>query len=310
MVLILALLLSSCGNDRHWDVGADDNICGQDPCYEGPFEPPWLSAYDTGLAFYDSRGYKLTCDNKVLETENVLTFSDASSDEVKVQYAQMTETAFSELKILFDISSSAELGIVDRDTKMTIYSNRYQNHRQNSLLYGFILYAIDSAFWEDRAAIDPDFIPWFRREVKHETMHVIQYYFGATYSRVYPWYTEGIAEHVSGGAHPPITCWEEVEEWRQAEDHINPISIQVYDDYPVPDSRIGEFYPLFGLAVRYLMDEKGRGKTPLDVKHMFLDSGSGTPFGEAFELHMGLTVEVYEAHFWEWMEVFLPPNCD
>jgi len=303
--VLVVFLSSACGPDRHWDENED--ICGQDPCYEGPFDPPWLSAYDADLAFYDSMGYKLTCDNKVLETENVLTFSDASSDEVKVQYAQMTETAFSELKMLFDISSSAELGIVDRETKMTIYSNRYKYHRQNSKQYGFILYAIDSAFWENRAATDPDFIPWFRREVKHETMHVIQYYFGATYGKVHPWFTEGIAEHVSGGAHPPITCWEEVEEWRQADDHINPLNIRVYNDYPVPAERIGEYYPLFGLAVRYLLDEKGRGKTALDVKYMFLDTGNNLPFAQAFELHMGLTVQDYQDHFFEWMEAYLPP---
>jgi len=42
---------------------------------------------------------------------------------------------------------------------------------------------------------------------------------------------------------------------------------------------------------------------------MFADIGNGMGFDEAFEIHMGLTLEYYEAHFWELMEAFLPRRC-
>jgi hypothetical protein len=190
---------------------------------------------------------------------------------------------------------------------MTIYSNRYLVHNQNSKFNGFILYSLDSPYWGVRAE-EPDFIPWYRRMVKHETTHVIQYYLCGGSSNVHIWFTEGVAEWASEDL--PVTTWQQVEEWRQNPEHINPIKIHIGADYPLPLERIIEYYPLFGLAVQYLMDGRGRGKTPLDVKHMFLDIRGGMKFAEAFELHMGLTVDYYEARFWEWMEAYLPATCD
>jgi hypothetical protein len=303
ILLILLFLISHGCDDRFQD--RDDNICGQDPCYEGPFEPPWLSAHDEGLEFVDENWHTLTCDNRVLETENVLTFSDASGDEVKIEYARMTEVSFAEIKVLFDIATSAELGIVDRHTKMTIYSNRYTSHRQNSKYNGFILDGLDNPHWGN--SDDPDFRAWYQRMVKHETTHVVEYYYTGAKGRTHEWFNEGLAEHVSGGDFETITTWEQVEAWRQSPDHVNPITI--YFTFPVDWTRVGEYYPMFHLAVQYLMDPRGRGRTYSDVKALFQAIGDeNLSFSEAFERHMGLSELEYEARFYEWMEAYLPAN--
>ena len=76
LILLILFLISCSTGDSEQDT--IENICGQEPCYEGPFEPPWISAYDYDVWFVDQYQRTLTCDNRVLETENVLTFSDAS----------------------------------------------------------------------------------------------------------------------------------------------------------------------------------------------------------------------------------------
>ncbi len=290
------------------ETDAIDNICGQELCYPGPFHPPWISAYDNDLEFIDQYHRKLPCDNKVLETENVITFSDASSEEVKIEYARMTEESLAEIMAVFEVSDTQALGIIDLHSKFRIYSDRYYHYDQAALPNGFLLSSLDSPIWGDRPETDPDFFPWFRREVKHETTHVVQYCLGGVYRQTHFWFTEGVAEHISGGAYTPISCWEEVEEWRKDPHHINPIAIQKREASPTKN--VGEYYPLFGLAVRWLVDKRGGNRSFLDIKALFADIGNGSKFALAFEDHLGLTLEYYEAHFWELMETFLPPICE
>lgn len=248
-------------------------------------------------------------DNRIFESKHFLVFSDASSDEVRIRYSVIAEQGFSELLEAFEIESGESLGIVDKSSKMTIYANRYRDILQQSFRYGFILYSEDS----------PTFLRWprkirerFRNEVKHETMHVLQYLLGVTYHRLSAaemletWIIEGLAEYVSGGAHPPITSLEEVTAWRLVEDHTNPISVHRWIDYPVPHERVSEYYPMFGLAVKYLLDPLGHGKTLLDMKAMLLELARGGTFcTEAFERYFGMTIEYYEDHFFDLISDYL-----
>ena len=287
-IFILAIIvLFSC--DRDNTVSTDDD--------------PWIS----GLLYIISTD-TLSHANRIYESSHFLTFSDASSDDVKRNYSQMAENSFQELLQLFEIPDAASLGITDRSSKMTIYCDRYLNHRPMAFPYGFIFPAVDS----------PIFINWpewqrerYRNIIKHETMHVIQFLLGLIYHRLSPpempevWFTEGLAEYVSGGANIPITSLEQVNAWRDLDNHTNPISIHQWADFPIPDERAGEYYPMFGLALWYLLDENGHGKTIMDVKAMFEDLSSGSYFfTEAFELHMGMTVSEFEVNFYNLIEAF------
>jgi len=93
---------------------------------------------------------------------------------------------------------------------------------------------------------------------------------------------------------------------RQQAEHVNPISLVRSTDAPVPDSRIGEYYPMFGLAVRYLLDEDGLGRSVLDVKELYLDMQTTVDFRDSFERVMGLSVEDYEDQFYELVAEILP----
>ena len=70
--------------------------------------------------------------------------------------------------------------------------------------------------------------------------------------------------------------------------------------------RVGEYYPLFHLAVKYLLDDRGMGKNLSDVKNMFsLLAENETDFSEAFEIHMGISLSEFKESFFERMSTYL-----
>jgi len=255
-----------------------------------PFEYHWISDINFRLLTT-----AIPHDNRILETPNFLTFSDACDDITKLRFAQIAEEAFSELKQAFEISSSEELGITDRSTIMTIYSNRYRDVGMRAFAFGFVLYSIDSPQWE----VYMDFAR-YKRILKHESMHVLQHLFGlhGKYGGRWPevWFSEGLAEYVSGGASYPFTTIEEVNEWRQFHYNTNPVSIHEWIDFPSEEYAY-TYWPMFGLAVKYLLDEKGHGKTLLDVKNMFYDMLLTDHFKTSFETYMEISLEYFEEQF-------------
>jgi hypothetical protein len=60
------------------------------------------------------------------------------------------------------------------------------------------------------------------------------------------------------------------------------------------------------LAVDYLLDADGLGRSPHDLAAVMRDMGSGTSFASAFETHIGLSESEYEAQFWPRMDAYLP----
>jgi hypothetical protein len=296
------VVLAACGP---WESKQNRvrNICGQEPCYEGPFDPPWVS----GLRFSSPWDDILTHDNRVLETDNFLIFSDASSDEAKIRMGKTAEAALELIKNLFKVSSE-DLGIRDRVSKFRVYSaRRADKGYPRAFNSGFVMWAYDS-YTHTRQELIPD-------TTEHECTHVVQNKLGGFYSLVWDWFTEGLAEYISdGGSYIVITCWPEVDEWRQDPGHVNPITIQYLEqipNYAVMDwQRREQYYPIFGLAVRYLVDPKGHGKTLIEVKNMFADIRNGVDFATSFEIHMGMSLEYYKENFYPFMEAFLPDGCD
>ena len=303
-LLLIFIILITCNTGES---GSDstDNICGQEPCYEGPFEAPWISGHYYGFELVDYyTGQIITYDNRVLETENCLIFSDASDDWAKIRMGETAEASLRLVKELFDLSNE-DMGIVDRVSKFRVFSCRGDIGPvgPNFFYNGYIIWAWDS--------YDFHLPEWIPDTAEHECVHVAQFKMGGSYNQVWAWFREGLAEHISdGGPYRVIRCREEVDEWRRDPDHQNPITIQNLDQMPNTAANRESYYPIFGVAVRWLVAPGGNGKTLIDVKNMFRDIGNGMEFVEAFELHMGLTVEYYEEHFWEWMEAYLPASCD
>lgn len=242
-------------------------------------------------------------DNRILESNNFLTFSDASSDDVKIIFSKMAEESFAEIKQSFGIQGNEELRMFK--SKMTIFTNKSLNIDQSAFAYGFFLYGQDS---EVSIYIGNDDFR-YRREVKHETMHAFQWVFGLTGTRGYgkppTWFAEGIAEYISGGYFTPITTTDQLKEWIEGEGHSNPIYIRDPVEYPVPYEQTWEYYSIFNLAVRYLLDKQGHGRTFHDVRAMYADMLVSGNFNSSFERTMGMSVSYYGEHFFELMNTFI-----
>jgi hypothetical protein len=266
-------------------------------------EARWIS----GMTFRTPVVGMIPHDGRILESEHFLVFSDGSSDAVRQQYADMAEESLVELLEAFDISSAEELGVyTDRpDTKITIYCSAARDVYMHAFDYGFVLFDINHSVWE---------VPWapmrrmnYRNIVKHELMHVVQMLFGSGVTGPWgeSWFGEGIAEYVSGGSYYTVESVSQVSEWKRDENHVNPVTIRMLGvDVPAGENP-GRYYPMFGLAVEYLLDAKGRGRTLLDVKNMLTDMGRGASFSSAFQTYMGISVDAYRAQFYDLIEGFL-----
>jgi len=279
--------------------------CGGDSNPLFRYQGRWVS----DIPFTYSIGYgdvTVPHDNRIYETTNYLIFSDASSDIVKITTSITAEEKLGELKQAFDISNSAELGITDQNTKIMMYLNRNDMSLSSRFFpCGMIIYSLDSPWWQNfEATSDPPMSAedCFHRVVKHELMHVFQHLLGLGLDGYddWPdvWFTEGIAEYVCCGTFTSFTSISDVNSWAASEDHINPISIHKFTDYPIPLERVGEYYPMFHLAVRYLLSDKGAGKKLSDVKLMYGALRNGDSFTDAFETYMGMSLDYFEDNFY------------
>jgi hypothetical protein len=303
--LALCFLFAACSTA---DPGQDGtgNLCGQEPCYEGPFDPPWLSAHDHGLEFRDPAGGTLTNDNRVLETEHHLIYSDASEDTAKIEMGRTAEDALTLIMGLFQVTPE-ELGIVDLYSKIGVYAMRRIGSGTRADRNGYINYAHDT----HAGFVEPaDII----HTAEHECTHTVQFRLGGAYAAVWCWFTEGLAEATGEeGVFPRIRCWPEAADFHDTAGTVNPVAVRVIEDMPGWDGDFTQtaslYYPMFGLAVRYLVDPRGWGKSHIDVKHMFSDMAAGMDFPQAFQTRMGMSLTFYEDHFWALMEAYLPTVC-
>ncbi len=85
---------------------------------------------------------------------------------------------------------------------------------------------------------------------------------------------------------------------------LNPIKMHLYD-YPDVDGMIFYYYPMFQLAVEYLVDVNGHGKSFNDIKNLFMDVRVGVPFQTAFKNRLGMSVSEYEVQFFDLMNNYL-----
>ena len=83
----------------------------------------------------------------------------------------------------------------------------------------------------------------------------------------------------------------------------NPVKIHEWEDMPSGGRR---YYNMFGLAVKYLLDNHGHGKTTTDVLDMYRYMAySRDGFADAFERYMGMSVQQYENDYWDLIVDFL-----
>ncbi|MFC1726137.1 hypothetical protein ACFL4T_10960 [candidate division KSB1 bacterium] len=265
-------------------------------------ETRWIK----NVSFPSLFGRAVIHDNRILETDHYLIFSDASSDDVKIRFAKMAEETLYEVFQAFNIQSGREVGIIEsnRFTKPTIFSNVNTSFPYGGFAFnaGYVYYAFDSQTYLQASGSLREI---YRPDLKHETVHLISFLVGLdNLPNLWPdvWFSEGIAVYISNNR-PPVANIQELNEWRQIPGNENPLTVKDFNNYPTQGRR---WYNMFGTAVKYLLDEKGHGKTFTDVLEMYrYMASSRAGFAAAFEMYMGMSVQYYEDNFWDLITGFL-----
>ena len=268
---------------------------------EEKFTPRWIS----NIPLIDERVSSFEHDNRIYETEHFLAYGDEVSDASKIGYAEVAEQAYGELKTLFYITEADNFPVKsdDPETKIQIILNRNDSRSQRSFRYGFMLFSLDSPYCfatEDN----------FYNEVKHELTHVFHMYLDGT-SRTYPkgWFREGLAEYAAdGGFFPQITTLSQFHSLKNLLDSYNmhPLKITWSMLTDKPAEVHSASYSMAHLAMSYLLDPQGIGKSILDIKHMLIDiKNEVVNFEIGFNLCFGIYVNDFEDDFYDLMESYL-----
>lgn len=289
LALITLLILCACWHDSGSTTSPENESC-----------PPGQWAPDTG----GYRAYRHDCEPY---TEGHFTiYSDAASRTSKAALAGLAEEVFLGLTGEWGIESDEELRFTPGYTYY-IYAHMHTVPAvQEAYRNGFLTVAVD--YGPAPGAYQRD--PWgYLYVLKHELTHVFQFTLTDCPSNLAcptwldVWFREGQAVVTGGGFERPTL--QELNVWRAHVDHINPIRISRWTDFPNED-RGGEYYPIFALAYAWLVDaDKGHGATIQDIKDMFLLMAEGDSFRGAFQRALGISVTYLEENFFSLMEEYL-----
>jgi hypothetical protein len=242
-------------------------------------------------------------DGNPFESEHFVVYSDAAGPETREETAEIAEELWSELLVRFEVDESDLVFPEDRDhIDIYVYKNRHPDRWGMRAYYaGLIAWSLDH---DSRPTDTEDYAP----VVEHELVHVLETLLKGRDSTIEPmvdtWFSEGLAEAVAGGTSGgPVRGRDQLADLLAAHDGQNPIALKRDSWYEADD----EFhYPMFQLAVEYLLDPEGGNRSPVDARDVFLDMADGATFEEAFAVHMGLPLDTYESEFFALIDGYLP----
>jgi len=275
-------------------------------CSESPTEP--LNMVDSG-SWYET-GHRWPHDGNPIESENFIIYSDAASLEARQQLAQICENAFTIIVERLGITDFSIFRFpADRNNKIHIYT--YKNYNPTTwggqaFYGGYMIYSLDHP---QRTEWGYTALEYYIPLVKHEMMHVVQtLIIGANDERVYSWFAEGIAIEISDDIfYSRIDNQAEFDNLISTWGSLNPISIQYSMSYPdIEDIGKEYLYPMFWLAVRYLLDPSGQGGSFYDVRDVIIDAANGVHFKTSLTNRFGISFTDYENQFFDLMNQYLP----
>ena len=248
-------------------------------------------------------GFRWPHDGNPYESDNLIVYSDAASDQAKQTLAELAEDSLAMLHAELG-SSNAVLVFPPHQDKIHIYA--YRDHFPTewggwAYYGGLLIYSLDHPIRDTALHV---YLPVLR----HELMHVVESLLkaGNDPRTVDIWLTEGVAELVAGGtAGGAILDAARFNDLIARFGLLNPIAMHQYN-YPDVDGIIFDYYyPMFQLAVTYLVDTNGHGNTMQDLRDLFLDVRSGVVFAVAFEDRLGIALQDYEDTFFQRMGGYL-----
>ena len=249
-------------------------------------------------------GFEWPHDGVPFETTHFIVYSDAASQSARQRVAEIAEELLARLRDDFEIDPEAMFRWPTGQSKLHIYAyrDRFEKDWGGWGYYGgLMIYSPDHPIRDT----DPES---YRAVLTHELMHAIEGVLKGTDNPelVDVWVSEGIAEYVAGGTSSGnirsvarldslITTWGE---W-------NPIAMHEYDYPDIFAIGYLYYYPMFELAVRYLLHPEGLGGTELMIRDIYLDARDGAVFATSFEQRFGISLQGYEDEFWERVHPFL-----
>jgi hypothetical protein len=264
---------------------------------------------DSG-SWYET-GHRWPHDGNPVESENFVIYSDAASLEARQQLSQICEEVFTAIVERLGITDLSIFRFPsDRNNKIHIYAYKYYNPTSwggQAFYGGYMIYSLDHPQRTEwgYTALDK-YVPL----VKHEMMHVVQtLIIGANDERVYSWFAEGIAIEISDdNFYINIDTQAKFDSLISIYGNRNPISLQYSSTYPSePEGIITYYYyPMFWLAVRYLLDPAGQGRSFHDVRDVIIDAANGVHFKTSLENRFGISFSDYENQFFDLMNDYLP----
>lgn len=257
-------------------------------------------------------------DGVTVESADFIVYSDGASLESRRRLADLAEQVLAEVIDEMGIDPSTMFRFPPGQDKIDIYAYRYhvlEGGGARGYYAGMIFPSLDN-----EAGNESTDIRAVRINMKHELVHVVEALLKGRFvgdvpaddpSRMPVWFSEGTAEALSGrtvrGA--PRTL-DEVGGLIAEFGRINPISWKV--DLPPSDAVLNAYayyyYPMANLAVQYLLDPRGLGRSPKDLAAVMLDLGNGVSFADSFEQHFGITESDYETQFFDRIDAYLPQH--
>lgn len=247
----------------------------------------------------------------VYESDHFLVYSDISSDDVRVQFAQMAEAEFDAVKTVIGVTD-AELGIstTASSSKLHICSDGVgSNGTGNST--GISMPALDGQNLDPLDRLHNYY--GYRHTVRHELTHVIQStlaHDSLNGSGLELWFLEGQAVLI--GRHRTLMDTLSLADY-YATGRPNPISVKSGQAMVAAGLSNEDIYPAFGLAVKYLFDTTARGgagNSLLATRSLLRQIGNGASFSAAFASTFSragapLTLDAYTSNFQSWINSYL-----
>ncbi|MFH2071670.1 MAG: hypothetical protein ABIJ75_02340 [Actinomycetota bacterium] len=257
-------------------------------------------------------------DGNPYETEHFVVYSDGAGQPARERLGVLAEEVWAEVIDVMGFDPATMFRFPQGQDKIDLYANRYhvlEGGGARAYYAGVIIPSFDHEAGPENTSV-----PAIRVTLKHELVHVAEALLKGRFvgdvpvadpRRMPVWFSEGTAEALSGGSTggAPRTLNQMnglIEEYGR----INPIAWRV--DIPMSDLAPGAYpnyyYPMAHLAVAYLLDPGGLGKSPEDLTAVMVDMGEDVPFDDAFENHIGISQSDYEAEFFARIDAYLPQS--
>lgn len=277
---------------------------GAGGCRSGPTSPSVPQPQDGLWTRYTP--YQWTHDGQPFPSAYCIVYSDDAGRDMKEQMAALVDQRFGQILELFDFHDVASFRYPPGGSKIEVYINR--NHPENIAwaYWGGFIITIRS---EDIAGI------WYDRAVytaRHELTHQFEFLIeGREILGSNFWFKEGIAVYIGCLEYTgwrTINSLSELEAWisenRNVPGQGNPVGIHDEGDFPA-GADWHRYYQFFELAVRYLLDPRGMGRSFRDVLGIFIDMKDGAPFPDSFRDHFGIALASYEVEFYNRLRAYL-----